>query len=353
MRASLPTGRIKSSPDDFLVDEIAAYEPCGTGEHLYVHFRKRGLTTDEAARAIANALGADFRQAGIAGLKDKAAVTTQWMSVLVRDPNAEARAMELSLPNIEILAAKRHGNKLKTGHLRGNRFRIVVRGLADGALGNVKETFARIANEGVPNAFGLQRFGREGDTASIARAWLTGKARAPSNPRVRRFHFSALQSAIFNAVLEARVADGSWNVPAAGDILKKEDTGGLFLCTDASVDRERALRGELCPTGPIIGEKMQKPEGEIRALEERVSAPFLEGIDLHRARTLGEGTRRALRLRVIDPSIDELTNDKVEAPREHGGACEVCFVLPKGAYATTVLGNVFDLGATPSHSEPS
>lgn len=346
-------GIIKSVPEDFVVDELPAYEPAGTGDHLYVHFRKRGRTTDEAARAIAEALGVEFRDAGIAGLKDKAAVTTQWVSFLARDPDAEARALELALPGLAILSAKRHGNKLKTGHLRGNRFAIVVRGLPPGSFPRVQEAFAKIAEEGVPNAFGTQRFGRHGDTADIARAWLTGKARAPNNPRLRRFHFSALQSAIFNAVLEARIADGSWNVPLDGDVLKKEDTGGLFVCDDVATDRERARRFELCPTGPIVGEKMRQPERAAKALEDRITEPLLEGIDLHRARSLGEGTRRALRLRVADIEVTENVESSPKGPDggngrgqgEQGCACRVGFVLPKGAYATTVLANVFDLTA--------
>ncbi|AKV03815.1 tRNA pseudouridine 13 synthase [Labilithrix luteola] len=342
-----PRGLIKSSPDDFVVDEIPAYEPSGSGEHLYVHFKKRGLNTDDAVRAIARALSVDLREVGVAGLKDKFAVTTQWISLLTRDADAEVRAKSLELEGIQILEARRHGNKLKTGHLRGNRFQIVVRDLPLTAEGDIRAAFERIAKEGVPNAFGTQRFGREGDNVEKARAWLTGKARAPGNPRLRRFHFSALQSAIFNAVLDARVADGTWNVPQAGDLLRKEDTGGLFLCTDVQIDRERASRGEVCPTGPILGDRMRQPEGDVRALEERISAPFIEGVDLHRARSLGEGTRRALRLAVDELGVDavsiaEVMDPATKARGEQPYACRVSFVLPKGAYATTVLANVFD-----------
>ena len=344
-----PTGRIKSFPEDFVVDEIPAYEPSGQGDHLYVRLRKRNLTTDDAVRAIARALGAELREVGVAGLKDKVAVTTQWISLLTRAPEAEARARALEVEGIEVLEVARHGNKLRTGHLRGNRFEIVVRGLTRDALTTVERELARIGREGVPNAFGAQRFGKHGDTATRARGWLTGTERAPGDPKLRRFHFSALQAAVFNAVLEARVADGTWIVPLAGDLLKKEDTGGLFVCTDVQADRERAARGELCPTGPIVGDRMRQPEGEARALEERIAAPWLEGVDLRRARALGEGTRRALRLRVTDPTFAEVMNSAAGGPspqpdgsyEEH--ACKLRFVLPKGAYATTVLSNVIDV----------
>ena len=337
----LSSGRIKASPEDFRVEEIPAYEPSGEGEHLFLHFEKRGLTTDEVVRAIATALGVDRNVIGVAGLKDKHAITTQWISVPapMKDATFDTRARELAIPGVRILDAKRHGNKLKTGHLHGNRFDIVVRGVSDPKAAT--EALEKIGREGVPNHFGAQRFGKANSTVEQAREWMTGKKRAPQNPRLRRFHFSAVQSEIFNAVLDARIADGTWNVPIAGDVLKKEDTGGLFLCTDVEVDRDRALKGEVGPTGPLPGEKMRQPEGDAFALEERIAAPFLEGIDLHRARSLGEGTRRALRLRVDSLSIAQVMDSEGEVTREQAGALRVGFVLPKGAYATTVLGGAF------------
>ena len=348
---TLPRGRIKSAPEDFVVEEIAAYEPTGEGTHLFLRFEKKNLTTDAAVRIITKALGIEMRDVGIAGMKDKVAVTTQWVSVPApaKAQNLEERAKALALDNIKVLDAKRHTNKLKTGHLKGNRFDIVVRDVAPDAVAGIASAMERFAKEGVPNAFGMQRFGKEGDNAERARAWLTGKERAPGDPRLRRFHFSALQSAVFNAVLDARIADGTWNKPLLGDLLKKEDSGGMFVCTDVQADSERADRGEVCPTGPIVGARMRSAEGAVKELEERLAAPFLEGVDLERARSLGEGTRRALRLRVTGCSLAQVMNSKAvpggdEADnREHLGSLRVQFVLPKGAYATTVLANAFDL----------
>lgn len=343
-----PRGSIKRSPADFVVDELPAYEPSGEGSHLFVHFRKTGRTTDEAVRELVRALGVERRDVGVAGQKDKVAVTTQWVS-LPADPGGEIekRLDAIAIEGIEVLARRRHGNKLKTGHLRGNRFAIVVRGIAPEATDRVEAALARIAKEGVPNAFGVQRFGRDGDTHERALAWLTGKARAPGDPRLRRFHFSAFQSWVFNAVLAERVADGSWNGALEGDLLKKEDTGGLFVCTDVQTDRERAFRGEVCPTGPIVGDRMRQPAGDALDLEQRIVGPLIEGIDLRRARSLGEGTRRALRLRVSELSHQWSTSSHDEATTsggaEQGHAIEVRFVLPKGAYATTVLENVFTI----------
>lgn len=348
---TLPRGRIKVAPEDFVVEELPAYEPSGEGTHLFLRFEKKNLTTDAAVRIITKALGIEMRDVGIAGMKDKVAVTTQWVSVPApaKAVDLEERAKALTLDNITVLDAKRHGNKLKTGHLKGNRFDILVRDVEDDAVPAILEAMERFSKEGVPNLFGVQRFGKEGDNAQRARAWLTGKERAPGDPRLRRFHFSALQSAVFNAVLDARVADGTWNKAVLGDLLKKEDTGGIFACTDVQADLERADRGEVCPTGPIVGARMRSAEGAIKELEERLAAPFLEGVDLERARSLGEGTRRALRLRVTGCSVAQVMNSKgvpgddETDNRKQPGSLRVQFVLPKGAYATTVLANAFDL----------
>ncbi len=325
----LPRGRIKAAPEDFVVDELPAYLPSGVGEHLYVHFTKRNLTTEAATRAIAQALGVHPRDCGVAGMKDKVGVTSQWMSVHAKDPALDARAASLSLDGITIHEAKRHGNKLKTGHLAGNRFAITVRDVAAEDVPAVVATLERLGREGLPNAFGYQRFGRDGDNAERARAWLGGKERGPRDPRQRRFLWSALQSAVFNAVLEARVADGTWRTPIDGDLLKTTN-GGLFVCTDVQTDGARAARGEVTPTGPIVGVKMKAPAGRAAEIEREIAARVLgDGFDLAATKALGEGTRRVLRL-----GIEAL---KVEL-REQDASIGVYFVLPKGCFATTVLG---------------
>jgi tRNA pseudouridine13 synthase len=345
--ADLPRGTIKQRPEDFAVEEIPAYEPSGEGPHLYVRFRKTNVTTDDVVRAFARALGVDRRDVGVAGLKDKVGVTTQTISLPAEDRSIEERAASFAMDGVEILERRRHGNKLKTGHLKGNRFTIVVRDVDPARVVELQAALDAIGADGVPNAFGVQRFGRDGDNAERARAWLTGKERAPTDPRLRRFHFSALQSAIFNAVLDRRIEQGTWNVPVPGDLLRKEETGGIFVCTDVQQDRERAARGELCPTGPIVGDRMRQPEAEALELEQRIVAPLIEGIDLRRARALGEGTRRPLRLRVAElshalfgSSVDEAGPSSGAESSPLACAIRVRFVLPKGAYATTVLSNV-------------
>jgi tRNA pseudouridine13 synthase len=358
--STLPRGRIKQAPEDFVVEEIPAYEPQGKGEHLFVRFTKRDLTTDHVVRALAEGAGVALRDVGVAGLKDKVGVTTQTVSLPVPKVGRESfdeRVLALVIPGVVIHEARRHGNKLKTGHLAGNRFQIVVRGIARDRLDDVVRALERAGREGIPNAFGEQRFGREHDNAERALAWLTGRGAGPRDPRKKRFLWSALQSALFNVVLDRRVEDGTWRTPLLGDLLKKTDSGGLFPCTDEVADRARADRGEVSPTGPMYGTKMREPTGRPAELERAVYLERLgSGFDLGRTAPFGEGTRRALRL-----GIEAVTARPLEVPHpqegvhgaEQDAALLVCFVLPKGAYATSVLGAAVALqpDATPSPAE--
>ncbi len=296
---------IKASPEDFIVEEIPAYEPSGEGDHVFVRFTKRDMTTDAAVRAIAHALSADPRGVGIAGNKDKRAITTQVISVApprgVAAQDLAERATGLALPGIVILWAKRHGHKLKTGHLRGNRFTIRVRQLHPDEARTVVLRASEIAAAGVPNAFGEQRFGVLGDNAERARDILLGKASPPRDRRLLRLLYSSLQSAVFDAVLGERVRAGTWASALHGDVLKKTDTGGLFVCTDEQQDQPRAAAGDVSPTGPMFGPKMMRAEGDVGKLELDIARMHLGDVfEKAAAGALGDGTRRALRLFVSD-----------------------------------------------------
>ncbi|HEX4446690.1 MAG TPA: tRNA pseudouridine(13) synthase TruD [Polyangiaceae bacterium] len=340
-----PRCRIKATPEDFVVEEVPAYEPSGAGDHVFVRFTKRERTTMDTVRDIARALGCDPRAAGFGGMKDKRAVTTQSMSLQpprgVTSLDLAARARALTLEGVTVHEATPHPHKMKPGHLSANRFTIVLRDLPEDRLDEVTAAFERIAREGVGNAFGTQRFGSRGDNAARALAWLRGEERGPRDPRVGRLLWSSLQSAVFNAVLDARLADGTWNVPLQGDLLKLRSSGGMFGCADVQTDTLRAAAGEVSPTGPIIGARMRWPEGAPADLERRVSNQVLgEDFDLSRTRSLGEGSRRALRLWVEDLRWERVKADRGDGAETSGksGACvRVYFVLPKGAYATTVL----------------
>ncbi len=347
--SALPAVVFKATPEDFVVDELDAYAASGTGTHTFVRIRKRGLTTDQAIKRLAGALGVDARACGAAGMKDKDAVTTQRLSLPEVAPEA-ALALADKWDDLTVLEAARHGNKLKPGHLEGNRFVIRLRGLPEAALEASLTGFQRIGVVGCPNAFGPQRFGRDGDNAERALAAVRGDARFPGDPRDRRFLFSALQSRWFNVLLESRVQDGTWIVPQLGDLLKKHDSGGLFLCEDVEVDRPRAEQKELSPTGPMFGVSMREAGGEVQAREAAILAA--DGVRIeHLAphKSLGEGTRRSLRLLVDDLAVEVLREDQ-------GGhaspVLQVTMSLTKGAYATTVLGQVVELTRSRAEAEP-
>ncbi len=199
MTSSPSPGTLKAQPEDFVVDEIPAYEPSGEGEHVFVRFTKRDLTTPDALRTIARALECDPREAGVAGMKDKRAVATQTVSVHVprgaKVHDVAERARNLDLQGIRVHQATPHGHKLKTGHLSGNRFEIVVRDIPAERFEEAGRALDAVACEGLPNAFGMQRFGAAGDNAARALAWLRGEERGPRDRRMLRLLWSSLQSA--------------------------------------------------------------------------------------------------------------------------------------------------------------
>mgnify|MGYP001193049713 CR=1 FL=1 len=314
---------IKVQPEDFRVDEIPLYPPSGEGEHLFVHVEKIGRDTLHVARDLARALGVSPREVGIAGQKDRHAVTTQWMSFPGVSPEA---AEGLAGEGFRVLTAVRHGNKLRTGHLRGNRFRILLRGASDAEA--VARTARALEERGLPNYFGAQRFGRSGENAALGRELLRGtpSGKGVRDRRLQKLLLSALQSEIFNGVLARRLEEGTWDRPQAGDVLQRLETGGLFVCEDPEVDGPRVASFECSVTGPLPGPKMRpRPRGEPAALEEAVLREAgLEAEDFARRRET-PGARRPFRLPV-----------RIEVEEDPEGVA-LSFELPSGAYATSVL----------------
>ena len=315
---------LKAVPEDFVVDEEAAYPASGEGGHLFVRFEKRGLDTDEAVRRLARALDVDPRAAGVAGRKDRHAVTRQWASFFGAEA---ARAEGLELEGVRVLACVPHRHKLRTGHLRANRFEVRLRGAPAEALARVNEDLASLATVGVPNYYGEQRFGRDGQNLPAARAWLVEGGRGPRHPGERKLLVSVLQSELFNALCGARVREGWLASALDGDLVRKEDTGGLFVVGDLDEVRARAARFEVSATGPMFGASMRWPEREARAREEAcLAASGLDAEKLARFARDGEGTRRPYRVRLTDPEA-----------RADADGLVLSFTLPAGAYATIVL----------------
>ena len=331
-----PAGYVlRSRPEDFVVVEQPLYPTSGSGGHLFLYVEKRGRTTEQVARDLARAAGVPGREVGYAGRKDRHALTRQWFSLPGVDPD---EALSFELPGARILEARRHEHKLKTGHLRGNRFEIVLRGEGSEAIGVVQQRASELVRRGMPNRYGAQRFGREGDNAERARQMLA-TGRAPRDRRAARFLLSALQSEVFNAVLEERRE--AFDSVELGDLARVEQSGGLFWVDDLERDRARAGAFEISATGPIFGTRTRAPTGEIAALEQRVFDRFgLPAPDAFRLpRGLrARGARRPLRVRpeglVIEPLEPESESER-ESESESG--LRVCCGLPSGAYVTVLL----------------
>lgn len=316
-------GQLRVSPEDFQVEEIPAYEPSGQGPHLFVRFRKRGRTTPDAVKAIAQALEVNPRECGYAGLKDRHAVTIQWASFA---GSSIEGALALDLPGIEVLSAVPHQNKLRTGHLRGNRFQLLVRDVPKRRICDAQAVLAHLNEHGVPNYFGEQRFGRGGQNRGLARAWLVDGGRAPRDRFKRKLFVSVLQSELFNSVLARRIEDGLFSEAVAGDLMRKEDSGGLFVTDDLEDAQARTAAFAISPTGPMFGPKMRWPEQDALLREEAaLEAGGVTREHVDRLGRLGPGSRRVLRYR------------PAAAAEEVEGGMTVTMELPKGAYATVVM----------------
>lgn len=314
-------GRIRSRPEDFLVREIPAYQPEGKGSHAYALVRKRGLTTRDLVVALQQE-GLGEKQIGVAGLKDKYAVTEQWLSV----PQAHGAALDSldRMPGVEVLERSRHRNKLGIGHLRGNRFTIRIREVDDGAIERARSVIAELARRGLPNYFGPQRFGRYGTNAIDGLRLLRGE-RVPGGHRLRRFFLSALQSLVFNRLVALRIERSVFETVLVGDWARKHDTGGTFEVNDPA-DAERAERLEISATIPLYGKKVHTSGGDPGGMEEIVLADLgLRWLDF----TARRGDRRLSRL-----LLDDVTAEREE------DALRLDFSLPKGSYATGLLREV-------------
>ncbi|MEJ2288650.1 MAG: tRNA pseudouridine(13) synthase TruD [Deinococcales bacterium] len=314
-------GRIRARPEDFRVEEVPAYLPQGSGSHLYLKVEKRNLTTRDLVVALMRE-GLRENEVGVAGLKDKSAVTVQWLSVPKRY-EAETAALE-ALPGVTVLERSYHRNKLAVGHLRGNRFVVRIREVEDvgAAAARARAAFTALASRGAPNYFGPQRFGRFGNNAVDGLKVIVGE-KVPGGHRLRRFFVSALQSLLFNALLADRIEAGLYQRVVTGDWARKHDTGGVFLVEDGQLESPRAARLEISATLPLYGRKVRLSEGEAGALEARVLERFGLGWSAFGSR---RGDRRPSR--VVLEDVDVLAE---------ADALTVAFTLPKGSYATVVL----------------
>lgn len=333
-------GRLRARPEDFVVDEIAAYAPDGREErHLMVRIEKRGIASQEAVYALTDHARVSRHDAGMAGRKDTDAVTRQWITL----PWAAREPLEtFEHDAVRVLEVHPHGQKLRTGHLHGNRFALVVRDLAVDASAARHRIAAKLdalrAAGGLENLYGGQRFGREGSNLERGLQAM----RAESFDRRHTFLASAAQAGVFNLYVQRRRADGGLRRVLAGDVLRKVENGGMFVCDDAAADQLRLDAGELQVTGPLPGGKTRRPpEGTPSAsFEDAVLAELdFDYASLQRHGKRLPGSRRPC---VLD--LDTLGFEVEDAPAHDDLGAGLClrFTLPAGSFATQVLRELQD-----------
>jgi tRNA pseudouridine13 synthase len=337
LTADLPGigGRIKQLPEDFEVEEIPAYEPSGAGSYLYLWIEKRDMGAEYFARQVARRLELPPGEVGTAGLKDRHAVTRQMVSVPDR---VEDRLGNLDGDGIRLLRVGRHGNKLKPGHLHGNRFRILIRDVSPS--GNFQAIFDRIREHGLPNYYGPQRFGRDGETVLHGLALLRKEPPAGLSPAARNRDFknrflrklalSAAQSALFNHYLGRRLSDGLLRRVLDGDVMAKWPFGGLFVAEDLAREQARFDARETVSAGPIFGRKTFAAAGTAAEREAAVLAEA--GLTTNAFAGFGklvQGTRRHNLIYL---------NDLIAVPEKDG--LQLRFSLSAGSYATILLREV-------------
>jgi tRNA pseudouridine13 synthase len=321
------TGSIRVQPEDFQVTEIPLVTPDENGEHVWLYIRKRGTNTQWVARQLARHACAGLSRVSYAGLKDRHALTEQWFSVhLPGKPGPDWQA--LNNETLQVLDVRRHSRKLKRGTLLGNRFCITVRDVqADAGL--MEQRLQAIQDGGMPNFFGSQRFGREGDNLrQAARLLNQPKSRLPQHKR--SLYLSAVRSALFNRVLAARIEQRCWNTALPGEALQLAGKSACFVMQQPDHELQQRLeRNEVHPTGPLCGEGPVLPTGEAADYEQSVLRPWnnwVQGLKQFRL----AAARRALRVHPGDLSW------KIDAD----GSCSMRFFLPAGSYATVLLREV-------------
>ncbi|WP_457638261.1 tRNA pseudouridine(13) synthase TruD [Oceanithermus sp.] len=316
-------GSIRHEPEDFLVVEVPAYLPSGEGEHLYVFIEKKKLTTREVFEHISQNMRIPEKLIGVAGLKDKHALTRQWISFPARYEDRLPQLEELE--GVRILETELHRNKLGVGHLRGNRFEIIVRDVAPNALELSMSVIERLTHLGVPNYYGPQRFGLHGRNPLRGYELVTrGKGRG--RPWLKKFLIGSLQSLLFNDWLALRLERGLYDRVVKGDIAKKHATRGEFIVEDPELENPRAAALEISATGPLHGRKYFEARDEARQIEDEILAAYGLERGQFKAR---KGARRPIRFPLQEAGVEEVA-----------GGIKIKFFLPKGAYATSLLREV-------------
>ena len=324
-------GRIRAIPLHFIVEELPLYEPIGKGRHLYVNLTRENLTTPEIQERLARLSGTQSSDVGFAGLKDKHARTTQTFSIPVASTDCHAienltAQIQKELPAV-VNWSRLHSNKLRIGHLAGNRFTIIITEIETAD----EETFRRaeqvaiiLRNRGLPNYFGPQRFGYHGQNVRRGREILLGRL-SLADRWLRRYLINSYQSHLCNRSLGLRLTLGLFERVLVGDIARKYTTRSFFEVRDHEAEQTRYDSHEISFTAPIYGYEMPMATGIVGELESKVLAESGLTLDTFEHAKV-KGSRRIGRLLPLDLTMKTSTRSLI-----------LSFSLPKGGFATTVL----------------
>jgi len=249
---------IRCSPEDFCVSEQLGFELSGDGEHSFLYLQKRQLNSLQLLQRVSDLSGAAPRDIGLSGLKDRNAVTRQWFSVGMAgraEPNWGSLESE---GDVQVLEVSRHLRKLRRGVHRANHFTLVLRELMGDRVA-LEQRLQTLRDQGVPNYFGEQRFGRNGSTLEQAQRWMHSGRRISREKR--SLYFSALRAYVFNRLLAVRVENGDWNKIRSGDVCLLNGTRSFFTCDELNDDIcSRASRGDIHPGLPLWGRNQSRAE---------------------------------------------------------------------------------------------
>lgn len=318
------TGNIRCHNSDFIVDEKFAFSATGEGEHALLHIKKQDTNTDWLSRQIAQLAGVRKVDVSYAGIKDRHAITTQWFSVwLPGKPDPDWSL--LNSDNVEVLQSIRHNRKLRRGSLKGNEFNLIVRNVA-GDFADLDERINSIVENGVPNYFGEQRFGIEGNNLEKAKIMFSGKR---EKDRFKRsMYLSAARSAMFNELLSQRVAMKKWAEAISGDVMLLDNSHSYFLVDE--IDEkiiQRLKEHDIHPSGPLWGRGELLTKSTVAELEYSLANQF-EVFDVGLKNARLDQERRSLRLSVKNFCWNYNQDEKT---------LNFSFFLPAGGYATSVL----------------
>ena len=313
---------LKHTPEDFQVDEQLQIELSGSGEHLWLWVEKRQLNTEDAARILARAAGVPLRQVGYAGLKDRPALTRQWFSLHL--PGKQTDLAGLQDERLQVLQQQRHSRKLQRGAHSGNAFRLRLRNV-QGDLQQLEQRLEQVVSQGVPNYFGLQRFGFGGSNVQQALEFArSGQLPPRRNQRARLL--SSARSFLFNQILAARVADGSWQQAQIGDVLGFTNSRSSFVASIEDLQDPRLAMLDVHPTAALWGNGQSMAGGMIAGLEQAVAGKH-EELCRWLEQTGLKQERRITRLPV--------SGFRWCYPEQN--VLELRFALPVGCFATVVL----------------